>query len=479
MEPASTPTTTLTEDVHQAALRDLPALVGEGRIHWGEDQRARHGADETEDLVFMPDVVMEPESTAEVSAILAWAHAHGVPVTAGGARTGLSGGALPICGGIALSLRRMNRILTIDTLNHQAVVEPGVITEELSNAAAEFGLMYAVDPASRGTCTLGGNLAENSGGPRAVKYGVTKDWVLNLEVVLADGTVIETGANTLKNSTGYNLTQLMVGSEGTLGVITRATLKLLPLPRHQALMLVPFSSAESACAAVAAIFQAGAMPSALEFMERDAVLLAQEFTGNHEPALGPEDAAHLLIEVDGFAAGDLMPQCERILPVLEAHGAGEVLFAESSAEKDALWFLRRRVGEAVKAASTYKEEDTVVPRGELPRLLHNVKALGAKHGFRSICYGHAGDGNLHINILRDELDEATWNDTLTLAIRELFAEVVALGGTLSGGHGIGYVQKNFMDLACSPAQLAVMQGIKSVLDPKGILNPGKIFPDPS
>ena len=247
MEPASTPATTLTEDVHQAALRDLPGLVGAGRIHWGNEQRAEHGADETEDLVFMPDVVLEPESTAEVSAILSWAHGHGVPVTAAGARTGLSGGALPIRGGIALSMRRMNRILAIDTLNHQAVVEPGVITEELSNAAAEHGLMYAVDPASRGTCTIGGNLAENSGGPRAVKYGVTKDWVLNLEVVLADGTVIETGANTLKNSTGYNLTQLMVGSEGTLGIVTRATLKLLPLPRHQALMLVPFSSAESAC----------------------------------------------------------------------------------------------------------------------------------------------------------------------------------------------------------------------------------------
>ncbi|MEC7950257.1 MAG: FAD-linked oxidase C-terminal domain-containing protein, partial [Bacteroidota bacterium] len=455
------------------------SLLAPERVHLGEAARRGHASDETEDLVFVPDAVVEPTSTAEVSRILAYAYVHKVPVTAAGARTGLSGGALPVQGGILLSTRRMNRIVAIDTLNHQAVVEPGVITEELSNAAAAEGLMYAVDPASRGTCTIGGNLAENSGGPRAVKYGVTKDWVLNLEVVLADGTVIQTGANTLKNSTGYNLTQLMVGSEGTLGVITRATLKLLPLPRHQALMLVPFSSAESACAAVAAIFQAGAMPSALEFMERDAVLLAQEFTGNHEPALGPDDAAHLLIEVDGFAAGDLMPQCERILPVLEAHGAGEVLFAESSAEKDALWFLRRRVGEAVKAASTYKEEDTVVPRGELPRLLHNVKALGAKHGFRSICYGHAGDGNLHINILRDELDEATWNDTLTLAIRELFAEVVALGGTLSGEHGIGYVQKNFMDLACSPAQLAVMQGIKSVLDPKGILNPGKIFPDPS
>ena len=310
-----------------------------------------------------------------------------------------------------------------------------------------------------------------------MKYGVTKDWVLNLEVVLADGTVLETGANTLKNSTGYNLTQLMVGSEGTLGIVTRATLKLLPLPRHQALMLVPFKSATAACQAVAAIFQAGAMPSALEFMERDAVLLAQTFTQTHEPVLAPDDAAHLLIEVDGFAFEDLMPQCERILPVLETHGAGEVLFAETAAEKDALWFLRRRVGEAVKAESTYKEEDTVVPRGELPALLTKVKALGEAHGFRSICYGHAGDGNLHINILRDGLDDATWNKALDVAIRDLFAEVVKLGGTLSGEHGIGFVQKNFMDVACSEQHLSVMKGIKAVLDPKGILNPGKIFPD--
>ena len=477
MEPASNELTTPAQDIHEAAQRDLPTFMSPERIHWSEDVRRANGSDETEDLVFVPDVVVEPESTAEVSKLMAWAHLHGVPVTAAGARTGLSGGALPVQGGIALSLRRMNRIVAIDTANHQAVVEPGVITEELSNAVAEHGLMYAVDPASRGTCTVGGNIAENSGGPRAVKYGVTKDWVLNLEVVLADGTVMETGANTLKNSTGYNLTQLMVGSEGTLGIVTRATLKLLPLPRHQALMLVPFTSAESACAAVAAIFQAGAMPSALEFMERDAVELAQQFTGVHEPVLGPDDAAHLLIEVDGFAPEDLMPQCERILPVLEAHGAGEVLFAESAAEKDALWFLRRRVGEAVKVASTYKEEDTVVPRGELPALLRKVKALGREHGFRSVCYGHAGDGNLHVNILRDNLDDAMWNQTLSVAIRELFGEVVRLGGTLSGEHGIGYVQKSYMDLACSPAQLAVMRGIKNVLDPKGILNPGKIFPD--
>jgi len=460
-----------------APFDELLQWLPEQRVHWSEQKRQAHASDETEDLVFMPDVVVEPENVQEVSAVMAWAHRHRIPVTPAGARTGLSGGALPVCGGMALSLRRMNRILAIDTLNHQAIVEPGVITEELSNAAAQHGLLYAVDPASRGTCTIGGNLAENSGGPRAVKYGVTKDWVLNLEVVLADGTLIETGANTLKNSTGYNLTQLMVGSEGTLGIVTKATLKLLPLPRHQALMLVPFKSAEDACASVAAIFQAGAMPSALEFMERDAILLAQQFTGVTEPALGPEDAAHLLVEVDGFVPEDLMPQCERILPVLEAHGAGEVLFAESAAEKDALWFLRRRVGEAVKATSTYKEEDTVVPRGQLPQLLRKVKQLGETHGLRSVCYGHAGDGNLHINILRDNLDDAAWNDTISRAIRELFQEVVRLGGTLSGEHGIGYVQKNYMDLACSPAQLAVMRGIKDALDPKGILNPGKIFPD--
>ena len=459
------------------SLEALRKRLPEDRVFVDEGRCRLHASDETEDLAFLPDAVVQPHSTTEVVEVMRWAYEHGVPVTVGGALTGLSGGALPVHGGVALSMRRMNRILAIDAVNHQAVVEPGVITEELSNAAAEHGLMYAVDPASRGTCTLGGNIAENSGGPRAVKYGVTKDWVLNLEVVLADGTVMETGANTLKNSTGYNLTQLMVGSEGTLGVVTRATLKLLPLPRHQALMLVPFSSAESACAAVAAIFQAGAMPSALEFMERDAIELAQQFTGVHEPALGPDDAAHLLIEVDGFAPEDVMPQCERILPVLEAHGAGEVLFAESASEKDALWFLRRRVGEAVKAASTYKEEDTVVPRGELPALLRKVKALGRTHGFRSVCYGHAGDGNLHVNILRDALDDATWNQTLSVAIRDLFTEVVRLGGTLSGEHGIGYVQKNYMDLACSPAQLAVMRGIKDVLDPRGILNPGKVFPD--
>ncbi len=447
------------------------------RLHYEGEVMEFHSKDETEDLYFKPGIVAEPISTLEVSALMQLAFEHNVSVTAGGARTGLSGGALAIQGGLVLSLRRMNKILLIDEINQQVIVEPGVVTEVLQNAVSEKGLFYAVDPASRGTCSIGGNIAENSGGPRAVKYGVTKDWVLNLEVVLADGRVIETGANTLKNSTGDNLTGLIVGSEGTLGIVTRATLKLQPLPRFQALMLVPFTSVTNACKSVSQIFRAGSMPSAIEFMERDAVVLTQEFTGNKEISLEPNDQAYLLIEVDGFYESELMPQCERVLSVLEANGAGDVLFAQSASEKEKLWYLRQRVGEAVKATSVYKEEDTVVPRGMLPELMKAVKSIGMKYGFRSICYGHAGDGNLHVNILKDDLSDHVWSVDLNKAIRELFDAVVAMGGTLSGEHGIGLVQKEFMDIAFSKDELSVLKMIKNGLDPKGILNPGKMFPN--
>ena len=449
-------------------------LIPSERLHESDEVLDRNSVDETEDLFYRPNLVAEPTTTAEVSALLKAAYENDIPVTAAGARTGLSGGALAVKGGLALSLRRMDKILAIDELNHQAIVQPGVITEVLQNAAAEKDLFYAVDPASRCTCTIGGNLAENSGGPRAVKYGVTKDWVLNLEVVLADGSVIETGANTLKNSTGYNLTGLMVGSEGTLGVIAKATLILLPLPKFQSLMLVPFDSASNACKAVSAVFRAGIMPSAMEFMERDAMALAQDFTGNHDLELNHE--AYLLIEVDGFKQDDLMPQCLDLMPVLEEHGCGEVLLADSSSEQDKLWFLRRRVGEAVKAESIYKEEDTVVPRGRLPELLAEVKRIGGEFGFRSICYGHAGDGNLHINILKDDMLDDKWHNELPKAISELFKSVVEMGGTLSGEHGIGLVQSPYMGIACSDAHLHAMRAVKNALDPKGILNPGKIFP---
>ena len=470
---------TMPENYTENCKKVFEKLLPVERIHFEGEVMDFFSKDETEDLCFRPWVVAEPESVDEVSLLIRAAFENDIPVTPGGARTGLSGGALAVNGGLVLSLRRMNKILNIDVKNNQVVVEPGVITEVLQNAVEAKGLFYAVDPASKGTCTIGGNLAENSGGPRAVKYGVTKDWVLNLQVVLADGQVIDTGANTLKNSTGYNLTALMVGSEGTLGVITRATLKLLPLPKFSALMFVPFKNVSDACRTISEIFLSGATPSALEFMERDAMVLAQEFTGNKDLHLDPADEAYLLIEVDGANEAEIMPQCERILSVLELQSAGEVLFAQSSDEKEKLWYLRRRVGEAVKASSVYKEEDTVVPRARLPQLMHAVKSLGQEYGFRSICYGHAGDGNLHINILRDDLSEEMWSEVLPVAIRKLFIEVVALGGTLSGEHGIGFVQKEYMDIALSPANLLIQKGIKSVFDPKGILNPGKIFPNES
>ena len=457
-------------------LNGLRSALPPDSLYTGAEQRAHYGHDETEDLNYPPDVVVRPRTTAEVATVVKLCAQHAVPITPIGGRTGLSGGSLCVQGGVGLALDRMDRILSIDEQNLQVTVEPGVITQTLMDAAAEKGLYYACDPSSKGSCTLGGNIAENAGGPRAVKYGVTRDWVLNLEVVLPSGEVIWTGANTLKNSTGYDLTRLMVGSEGTLGIITKAVLRLVPLPKETRLMLVPFASAGSACEAVSAVFRAGITPSAMEFMERDAIVWTMRFTEGLPAQVSAEPGAYLLIEVDGNHADVLMRECETILGVLEAHDCGEVLFAETTAEKDALWKLRRSVPVSVKAHSVYKEEDTVVPRFELPRLLAGVKAIGEVYGFSTVCYGHAGDGNLHVNIIKGELSDEFWEHTLPNAIREIFQLTVSLGGTLSGEHGIGLVQRPFMDIAFSPVQLSLMRAVKNAFDPQGIMNPGKVLP---
>ncbi|MCB9196631.1 MAG: FAD-binding protein [Flavobacteriales bacterium] len=465
-------------EVDKTVISVLSSICGDQNVISDLEIRTRYGSDHTEDLSYPPSVVVKPSNTKEIAEIMKVAYEKNIPVTPIGALTGLSGGALSVCGGIGLSMERMNKILKIDVNNMQVVTQPAVITQELQKAVAEKGLYYAPDPASRGTCTIGGNLAENSGGPRALKYGVTKDFVLNLEVVLPNGEIIHTGANTLKNSTGYNLTQLLVGSEGTLGIITEAVLKLLPLPQQNLLMLVPFSSPLKACEAVAAIFNAGITPSALEFMERDAIDWTMKFVDN-PPQINLKDhhQAHLLIEVDGNNLDVLFGDCERINEIVADFEADEVMFADSEAQKEALWFLRRRVGEAVKATSVYKEEDTVVPRFELPKLLAGVKEIGSRYGFRSVCYGHAGDGNLHINIIKGEMSDENWKNELPKGIRELFELTVRLGGTISGEHGIGLVQKSYMDIPFSKVELDLMKGIKHIFDPKGILNPGKIFID--
>ena len=365
----------------------------------------------------------------------------------------------------------------IDERNHQVTVEPGVITQVLQEAVKEKGLFYPPDPASRGSCFIGGNISENSGGPKAVKYGVVKDYVLNLEIVLPTGEIIMTGANVLKNATGYNLTQLMVGSEGTLGIVTKIVLRLIPHPQHDLLMLVPFRKAVQACESVNAIFMAGIIPSAMEFMERDAIDWTIRFTNVPAFPIGDDVEAHLLIEVDGNDTDALFKEMERITAIVSQFEVGEILFAESAQQKSDLWKMRRSVAEAVKSNAVYKEEDTVVPRAELPALLQGVKAIGLKYGFKSVCYGHAGDGNLHVNIIKDGMDESTWSEKLPQGIREIFQLCVKLGGTLSGEHGIGWVQKPYMDIAFNTVQINLMKQIKAVFDPHGIMNPGKIFAD--
>lgn len=457
-------------------LLQFKRMVGESFILEGKEKTADYAHDETEDLRFFPEVVLKPQSTAEVAAIMRYCSERSIPVTPCGARTGLSGGSLCVFGGVALSTERLNQILVIDQDNLQVVTQPGVITQVLQEAVAAVGLFYPVDPASRGSCFIGGNIAENSGGPRAVKYGVTKDFVLNLEVVLPSGEIIRSGANTLKNSTGYSLTQLMVGSEGTLGIVTEITLRLLPHPKTNVLLLAPFGSAAKACEAVAAIFKQGITPSAMEFMERDAILLAEEYTGTKAFDTDMPAEAHLLIELDGNREDILQEEAAEIASLLENFGCTEILFADTHEQKEKLWHLRRKVGEAVKHASVYKEEDTVVPRFRLPDLLTGTKTICRKHSIRSVCYGHAGDGNLHINLLQDALADEAWQSISRQAITEIFQLTVSLGGTLSGEHGIGLVQSPFMHLAFSPAELQLMKNIKNAFDPRGILNPGKIFP---
>lgn len=466
---------TETPDLTTAHIEEFKNIVGEQYILVDEESRISYGHDETEELNYPPDIVLRPRTAEEISAIMKICNRYKIPVTPRGAGTGLSGGALPHMGGVLISTDRMNDIILIDERNLQVVTEPGVITEVLQNAVKEKGLFYPPDPSSRGSCFIGGNISENSGGPKAVKYGVVRDYVMNLQVVLPNGEIIWTGANVLKNSTGYNLTQLIVGSEGTLGIVTRVVLKLLPLPRHELLMLVPFRSLEKAGEAVSAIFRAGFVPSALELVEIDALKIVSEFVDSCIVPLTDDTEAHLIIEVDGNHVETLMAEMEAIAELLTQFDAGEAYFAEDATQKEELWKLRRRVAEAVKLAGYTIEEDTVVPRAELPVLIRGVKRIGKEYDFDAVCYGHAGDGNLHIRIRKPGTANSHDDPNVVAGIRALFRLVHSLGGTISGEHGIGLVQKSYLDIVFSKAQLDVMKGIKRVFDPNNILNAGKIF----
>lgn len=451
-------------------------ILGKDFVLYDKDSLEKYSHDETEDLRYFPEVVLKPKIAQEISAILKICSEKIIPVTPRGAGTGLSGAALPVFGGVLLSVERMNAIIEIDERNLQSTVEPGVINEVFQLAVKGKGLFYPPDPASKGSCFLGGNIALSAGGPKAVKYGTTKDYVLNLEVVLPDGEIIWTGANVLKNSTGFNLTQLFVGSEGMLGVVTKIVFRLIPLPQKTVVMLVPFVSAEKACESVSAVFRKGITPSGMEFMERDAIDWALKYVSGVSVPVQHDTAAILLIELDGNYLDAMMKDAESISALMLEHGCGDILFADTEEQKNNLWRMRRGVGEAVKSHSIYKEEDTVVPRAELPALLKGVKAIGKKYGFKSVCYGHAGDGNLHVNIIKEELTDEKWkNEIPNKAIPEIFELCVKLGGTISGEHGIGLVQKNYMSIAFPTHLIELQRQIKKVFDPNSIMNPGKMF----
>ncbi len=453
-------------------IEELIKILGTDNVLLHKDVLEENSTDYTEDLQYFPECVIEPETTEELSQVMHVFNEFEIPVYTRGAGTGLSGACLPVKGGVVVSTKKLNNIIHIDAENFQVTVEPGVINAQLKSELAKVGLYYPPDPASMGSSTIGGNIAHGAGGPKAVKYGTTRDYVLNLEVVLPTGEIIWTGANTLKNSTGLSLTHLFVGSEGLLGIVTKAVLKLVKLPGSELLMLAAFNDAESCATTVNQILLNGFNPSGIELMERSAIEISCRSVQTTFP-LVDECNYYLLIVLEESKGEDLFQLAEELFPFLEAQGAKEVFLPNNSDMQENWWKVRRAMGTAVKQESIYKEEDTVVPRAKLPELLAGVKKIGNQYGFRSVCYGHAGDGNLHVNILKDQLTDDQWNTTVIQGIREIFQLCHQLGGTISGEHGIGLVQKDYLDIVFSPTHMDLMKGIKRVFDPKGIMNPGK------
>jgi glycolate oxidase len=421
-----------------------------------------------------PAVVVCPETAQEVVQIHRFAHANRIPVTPRAMGSSLSGGAMPSAGAIVLSVMRMNRILEIDRINRVAVVETGVITADLQRAVEAQGLFYPPDPSSLRQSAIGGNIAENAGGARCLKYGVTADYVTALEVVLADGTLLRTGGKTVKNVTGYDLRALFTGSEGTLGTVTQATLRLLPKPKFTRTALASFDAMQDAAAAVREVMSSGILPTAMELLD---ALTVECVNALGEIVFPPNAEAVLLFAVDGNHEAAVAGDLEEIARIVRRCGASHVNVAESAAQSERLWEARRAVSPALARRRPNKlGEDICVPVSEIPAMIERVRAIAARYELLIPVFGHAGDGNLHPNILCDRSD-AQEIERVRRAAREIFEAAVELGGTLSGEHGIGVLKKQFMELDLGTDALGVMRRIKDALDPQGIMNPGKIFPD--
>jgi len=455
--------------VESKVIDEIRSIVGKENVMDSMEERQCYSYDARTDGI-VPDLIVFPSSAVEVSGILKLANRHGFPVIPRGQGTGLTGGAIPVVEGVVLVFTRMDRILELDTENLIAVVEPGVITFNLQQEAAKYGLFYPPDPASYKYSSIGGNVAECAGGPNSLKYGVTRDYVIGLEVVLPTGAILNTGVRTMKGVVGYDLTRLFVGSEGTLGVVTKITVKLVPLPEAKATILALFTEVEEAARAVSAIIAAKIIPSTIEFMDRASIRCSEKAS----PMGIPEEIGGLLlIEVDGNEEA-VAPQVEKVKKILTGQRAARCDVTRDPAEADKLWQARRVLSQATYNLNPVKiAEDVVVPRSHIPTLIRSLEALEKKYGIPILSFGHAGDGNFHVSIMiKDTVEDRHKAEE---AVKDIFAETVRLGGTLSGEHGIGTSKAPYLDMELSPDVIATMKSIKTLFDPNNILNPGKIF----
>ena len=444
-----------------------------GRVFAKDEISADYDHDEmTEYGHFMPEAVLQALSTDDVREVLRYCNRRRIPVTPRGAGTGLCGGCVAICGGVVLSTEKMKKVLEVDTRNMTATLEPGVLLMEFPKALEGTGLFYPPDPGEK-TATMGGNAMTNAGGMRAVRYGVTRDYVLGMEVVLADGSVLELGGKTVKTSSGYSLIDLMIGSEGTLGFLTRLTVKLVPEPPVNLSLLMPFDDLDACIGAVPHILGCGCDPTAVEFMEREVISCAEEYLGKQFPDTSAN--AYLLVRLDGASVEALRPAMNKLTDLALSLGAKDVLLADTDERKDSIWSARGAFLEAIKGStSTMDECDVVVPRDIIPAFLRRMLELAKEENIRIRSFGHAGDGNLHIYVCRDRLPEDEWKQKVTQVMQRLYDTAKEMRGQVSGEHGIGHAKKAFLRESVGDKQFELMRGIKQVFDPNGILNPGKV-----
>ncbi|MBR6525545.1 MAG: FAD-binding protein [Clostridia bacterium] len=445
-----------------------------GRVFFGDAISSDYDHDEmTIYGHYQPDCVIQALSTEEVSAVLKYCNDHLIAVTPRGAGTGLCGGCVALHGGVVLSTEKMKKVLEVDTVNMTATVEPGVLLMEFPKALEGTGLFYPPDPGEK-TATMGGNAMTNAGGMRAVRYGVTRDYVLGMEVVLADGSIINLGGKNVKTSSGYSLIDLMVGSEGTLGFLTKMTVKLIPEPKVNLSLLMPFDDLDACIGAVPAVLGCGCEPTAVEFMEREVIACAETYLGKQFPDTSAD--AYLLVRLDGASMEALKPAMDTLTDLALSIGAKDVLLADTDERKESIWNARGAFLEAIKGSTPEMDEcDVVVPREMIPVFVRRSVEIGKEEGVRICSFGHAGDGNLHIYACKDHLSDDVWNKVVEQVMDKMYSAAKELGGEVSGEHGIGHAKKSFLSESMGEKQIAIMRGIKAAFDPNGILNPGKVI----